>query len=284
MMIDDALLGCVAIDALYDDFDQWFREAFPPSGIPVEYVWLLTALFHDVGYAIQKAPDVDAVLFGMDKRVDLGTGKSTDVIPDYEISKRTDFWNSVDYCWHRRQLVTIFEHLTAPTITVDWAPNAFLGTDVPQSAFDAAMEESFMSPDSHGAASALLLLRSISNKYSPHLPTHVKTLVQKSMYVAAASIPMHDWHFRDLLSKQGVISVRSRRFPLASLLAFIDSIQDSRRVLEDLEVEAGGTIVARIAVDRIPPNKLAEKQAEARGVIDYIVQDGLKFRYPPEFA
>ncbi len=48
-------------------------------------------------------------------------------------------------------------------------------------------------------------------------------------------------------------------------------------------MEQDGTVVARIATERIPPDKLAEKQTEARGVVDFTVQDGLKFRYPPEF-
>lgn len=286
------LLGCVAINGLHQEFEEWFQAAFPPSGIPVEYVWLLTALFHDVGYAIQKGPDVDAVLFGMDRRVDLGTGKSSDVIPEYEMSKRMEFWNSIDYRWHRRQLVSMVEHLTTPAITSDWAPNVFLGQDVPESAFDSAMEDSFMSPESHGAASALLLLRAINKQYRGDLPAPTKALVQKSMYVAAVSIPVHDWQFRNFLSSRGVGSIRSRRFPLAVLLTYIDSIQDDRRefgnvfapdVLEDLNVEEDGTVVARIAVDRIPRDKLAGKQTEARGVVGYIVQDGLKFRYPPEF-
>jgi hypothetical protein len=286
------LLGCVAIDGLHEDFNLWFSEAFPPSGIPLEYVWLLTALFHDVGYVIQKGPDVDAVLFGMDKRVDFGTGRSSDVIPEYESSKRTEFWNSLEYRWHRRQVVSMFDHLTTAVITSDWAPNAFLSEDVPESAFDRAMEESFMSPHSHGAASALVLLRAISKMYASNLAAAARIVVQKSMHVAAVSIPLHDWYFRESLSRNGISALSSRRFPLACLLAYIDSIQEDRRefngvfapdVLEALEVSEDRTLVARIAADRIPTDTLAVKQTEARGLMEYVVQDGLKFRYPAEF-
>lgn len=85
---------------------------------------------------------------------------------------------------------------------------------------------------------------------------------------------------------EGITKIRTSRFPFASLLMFIDSIQEDRRgkaqdpdILTGLFVN-GHTVRAAMDLDLLTPEKRREKQREVRDVKDFLTEDLLQFEYP----
>jgi hypothetical protein len=288
------LLGCVVLDRLRDPIGGFFREAFPSTELYIEYVWLLAALYHDVGYLVQRGPELTATRYGIDISADIGSGERREALTDYEVRERNEYWQSGRYRSHRRQLVSLYEHLTQERIEGDWTAEGLLVYEVPAHPLDRALERNFMSADGHGAASCLRMLMEIEGRLTGvDMPLETRQFLTRHVYVAALAIPFHDWRFREALRREGELSISTRRFPIAALLMFIDSIQDDRRdpaslrfeerdALQDLEVR-GDTVEAIVDIGRVTPEVLPGKRVEAQGVTGFLTQDGVKFRYPAEF-
>ena len=282
------LLGVVVIDSMYANFAQYHRHAFRNSRFSTEYAWLLTAMYHDLGYLIQHAPSVDEALYG-DINV---AGERTNALPELELVRRQEQWQSVQGKIHRRQLVSLYDHLTQDEIRDGWTAVTLLAGEVPDHPLDRALSLNFMAPNTHGAAGALRMIREIESRLrSPSAPSETQQFVMPHVYLAALSIPFHDWRLRLALREEGIGALSTRRFPLASLLMFIDSIQDDRRdpmglkfeerdALQDIEV-VDGKIRAVVDMGRV--KSVEDKRTEARGVKSFLNEDGLKFEYPPEF-
>lgn len=288
------LLGCVAIDSLYDDLLAYFAEAFPRSEVSVEYIWLLTALYHDIGYLVQRGREVREQLYGVELGVDR-RGERRESLEDHEASERNEYWQSQPYRIHRKQLVSLYEHLTQESIGGDWTGETLLAADVPDHPLDRALTENFMSAQGHGAASGLRMVCEIERRMrGSNLTLAARQSLMKHVYVAALSIPFHDWRARELLREAGIETLSTRRFPVAALLMYIDSIQDDRRNPSSLAFEERDTLrnlnveeeVVKAEVDlaEVSPKVLGDKRVEAMGVMGLLGQDGLKFEYPPEFV
>jgi len=284
------LLGCLVMDGCPGSFEGFLAEAFPgTSGMSIEYVWLLVALYHDVGYLAQRGEEVMAMRFGAAAAVNLLTGEREAALAEHEIALRDRMWQQ--YALYRRTLTSLYDHLTQPTITSDWAPDTL--SPPRKHPLDEALRQSFASQESHGAASAFRLLADVS-EYVGKADSPDRPFLQKHAYLAALSVPFHDWHVRREMVKQGIYAVRTSRFPFAALLMFIDTLQDDRRepvavgpensdLLEGLVVE-DDTVSAVIDVGRLDPERLEKKRREAAGVLEFLNQDGLKVRYPKEFV
>lgn len=129
----------------------------------------------------------------------------------------------------------------------------------------------------------------------------VHSFLARHVYVAALSMIFHDWRVRREIVETGLVAVRSSRLPYATMLMFIDSIQDDRRekgspartmdILERLDV-AGGRVRAIINLENIGAGVdrrevaeyLSGKRVECQSVSNFIEADGLAFEFPQEFV
>lgn len=286
------LLGCSVIDSSYNHFSQFAQMVFPSTaGFCIEYVWLLTALFHDVGQAIRMTEDLQAAAYGSYNQIDSAgiidtqTGELRRQLPQDVLHMRASYWNCEDYRRCRNNIISLYEHLTQEGIENDWVADAFpLQTAHP---LDLAMTNSFFS-EGHGVASCMRLVMDISIEVCRGLGYSARQFLTRHIYLAGLSILFHDRSCRDTLRKQGIVRINTQRFPFAALLMFIDSIQDDRRepglgdcgpdILEDLTV-SGDTVEARIDDSLLTEEQLRSKRLEVEDVLAFLEQDGLRYRY-----
>lgn len=285
----DFLLGCLVIDDRYAKFQEFVRDAFPGTeGLSVEYVWLLVSLYHDVGYLTQRGGEVMEARFGVAAAMNVLTGEREAAIAEHDVALKEEFWRL--FAPHRKVLVSLFDHLVQEPLKGEWLPDTL---SMPaKHALDDALRESYVSDISHGAASAMRLITDVS-EFMTQAETADKPFLIKHVYLAALSIPFHDWHVRRELISAGINSIPTSRFPFAALLALIDSVQDSRRdlgrepassrdVLETVEIQ-GDEVSVVVETSRMSEEFLREKRKEVAGVLRFFVQDGLRFGYPKEF-
>lgn len=264
------LLGYVIIDRCYAHFESFIRSCFPgAAACSLEYTWLLTVVFHDVGYPIQRYEETSELIFGVPA-----------IDAEQAIAERKRAWQTPPYVTSRIQLVSLYEHLIQKEIASSWSADPFSLAPHP---LDSAFEKSFLERG-HGVASAMRMLAD----FFRNIPgsAAARQFLVRHIFLSGLSIPFHDWPVRAFLREQGISGIRTSRFPLAALLMFIDSIQEDRRgqtqapdVLLGVSCD-GQTIRSVMDLSLLPPDKLAEKRAEARDVKDFLEEDLLTFEYP----
>ena len=268
------LLGCLVIDRCAGVFDRFRATCFPSAaGWSTEYVWLLTVFFHDVGYPVQKYEQIHEMVFGV---------SPTD--GERLVAQRREAWDSPTYRVARSQMVSLYEHLAQGEILSDWRADPFPLAAHP---LDRAFERSFLR-SGHGVASGMRMLADLF-RHIPESPPHRQFLVPH-IFLAALSIPFHDWPVRECLRDEGISAISTGRFPFAGLLAFLDSIQEDRRehgqgpdILTRLSVR--GTVVeAHMNLDQLPAEKLPAKRREAAEIKSFLIEDALQFQYPEGLA
>ncbi len=268
------LLGCLVIDRCHAVFEQFQAACFPSAaGWSTEYVWLLTVLFHDVGYPVQKYEHIHKIVFGV-----------SPVDAERVVAQRGEAWESPTYRVARSQLVSLYEHLVQRDIHADWRADPF---PLPPHALDRAFERSFLR-SGHGVASCMRMLAELFHSV-PESARHRQFLVPH-VFLAALSIPFHDWPVRQCLRDEGIRAISTRRFPFAALLTFLDSIQEDRResvpgpdILTGLSIR-GALIEPRMDLARIPAEKLSAKKREIADIKSFLVEDALQFRYPADLG
>lgn len=263
------LIGCIVIDRAYEAFHRYRQLCCLPNDWSIEYTWLLTVLFHDVGYPIQRYGDTIELVLGV-----------TALTPDEIIAGLRRAWDLPTFRSARAQLVALYEYLTQPSITNAWSVDPF-----PQEAhrLDLAFEGAFLSK-AHGLASCMRMLADFYKSVPASFAHH--QYLTRHVFVAGLSIPFHDWPVRQSLRENGIGNISTSRFPFAALLMFLDSIQEDRRGMVQepdilIGVNVNGTNVsAELDLEKLTPARLEQKQREARDVKGFLVEDDLVFVYP----
>jgi hypothetical protein len=265
------LLGCIILDKCHTAFDEFKTASLHGAECSSEYVWLLTVLFHDVGYPIQKHDETNEIIYGV-----------PNIGIEQAVAERKDAWNSPTYRMSRAQLVSLFDYLSQPTISSVWTADPF---DLPAHSLDKALERSFFEKG-HGAASCMRMLADFFRNV-PGSPAQ-RQFLTRHIFLAGLSIPFHDWPVRKFLGELGITKLKTSRFPFASLLMFVDSIQEDRRgdaeapdILTGITV-SGNHVGAQIEMRLLTGEKLSKKKREVREVKDFLEEDLLFFNYPPE--
>lgn len=287
--IQTFLLGLTVLASAYGYFRDSLTSIFPSGGtdMSVEYVWLLTALFHDIGYTVQRIEDVDRLVYGPSTwEPEPSAVDAADVV-----AARSRHWDSPTYQDVRRQLVSLFSHCCNDDRTTDWLPEVLPTQSYNDTAFDKAAGASFLE-GGHGVAGALKLAADLGTQLL-RVADNQRPFLYRHLFLATLSIPFHDVHFRQRLYDQSVTSLPSARFAFAVLLAYLDSIQDDRRelptvrdtgdVLLAIRVDAG-VVRAEVAADRLTPDFLATKQVEAADLNAFWESDpALSYEYPEQY-
>lgn len=284
--LQNLLLGSIVINDCRDHFFRFLKSFFGDCDLLPEHVWNLTAIFHDVGYCVERKDEFDGEITGVRGDMDFSTGVVSG------ISEATQAM--INHLYHtgsdvhaRNQVVDLFNYLNSSTPPGSWRRNPRYTADHP---FRNAIEDNFMSA-CHGVHSAFRLLREVF-PLPGSIPDHIeRESAVVCAFLAAISIPFHDQRFRTALRKVGIGSVSTRRFPFAALLAFIDSIQDDRRepsvpdpskdILEGLEVD-NMKVSASLDLTRLTERQILKKRTEAADIIAFFEQDGLCYEFPKE--
>lgn len=265
------LLGCLVIDRCYSSFEQFRKDcSLTRTGFSIEYVWFLTVLFHDVGYPIEKYQETSEMIYGVPT-----------ITKEQAISERKVAWESPPYITSRAQLISLYDYLAQDTIDSAWSADPYPMQKTHP--LDVAFEKSFLG-QGHGVASCM---RMLADFYKSATTTKSeRQYLVRHVFLAGLSIPFHDWRVRKSLTEEGITRIKTSRFPFASLLMFVDSIQEDRRervqnpdILKGIKVNTH-TITPQIDLNLLSPEKLADKKQEAQTVKDFLEEDLLRFQYP----
>jgi len=266
------LLGLLILDHYKEDFSLYYKTVFPKyPGFSIEFLWLLTAIFHDVGYPIAKFEDLKEDIFGT---------------PITMLEKETaSVWDNEIYKENLKQLISLFKFsLSDKKHKIDWYPEVF-GSKDPH--LERIFRKSFS--DAHGVAGCFRFLVHIFYEAVQEEDQARKVFLVNHIYPAALSISLHDRIFRERLTEIGVTKIKLSRFPFAVLLGYLDSLQEDRRdrflCVESPELlqgfEYNGKVVASInegLAETYP--RLGKLKAECRDFINFVECDGIKFQYP----
>ena len=267
------LLGLVILARYRVEFTKYFRTVFPRyEDLSLEFAWLLTAIFHDVGYPVSRMDSFKHEVYG-----------TTMVAPEREVA---NVWADPAYVDNLRQLASLLRYAIDPeNHRRDWEPDAFPRND---SELEHAIRDSFHS--SHGVAGAFILMNDIVAEARTEKNDEKRVFWAKHVYTAALAIALHDRGFRGALAACGVKRMKLSRFPFAVLLSYLDSIQEDARDVylcperpEFLEgFDFNGKVLARVnsalakEMERLP-----KLRVECQDFGSFFDCDGLRFVYPP---
>jgi hypothetical protein len=276
--------GLKAILELQDEFKRFRQRTKLYWDVDPFHVWFLTALWHDVGYSIQKFDQIIEMSFGEGPEDD-----AADIL-------RQRFLERGVTQEALRKLSSLIAHLMkSPDVRTQWMephPQTKLGTHADQ--LRDAMCRNVMK--SHGAAGALRLYCDYIDDLNT-MDAGRRAILLQTVLLACASIPFHDWQFRAQVRELcGECKVHTTTLPYAALLSFVDSIQDDRRelgeikqaviILKQLLVRTPAVVTAEIDVAAIEDDDFLSKVIEAHDVLGLLNQTSgeLLFKYPTTFV
>jgi hypothetical protein len=211
------LAGCAVISRFYESFLIAHRRFCLGSErkMSIEYCWLLTAIFHDIGRPLEGGrPMLEAELEDEDILVSV-VGKDTR-------------WIKEKYSHARRILTSLGVFVaSSPTNDDEWDAGAV--PDAQDNALAAEWTNLYNRMSSHAAISAFDMLASIveqaravdERKNRPFVVTHATP--------AALAILLHDWRIWEDAKRWKLFPVNSGIIPMAALLIFIDTWDDFKR-------------------------------------------------------
>ncbi len=273
------LLAVLKLPAYFNTYRDLAKVHFNVDPLDV---WLLTAIWHDVGYGIEKINTViEDVMGEIGSDADLGGQARAEFLKASIVQEGLRSVSSL--------MCRLLDCRSARTA---WMPPGAKNRRSPrENQIEMALRNN-VTDRSHGAASALRLYAEYMPIVKKMGPENQKVLHQ-IILLACCSAPFHDWHFRQCVRERcGACSIPTDAMPFAGLLAFVDSIQDDRRdlpglkeavsFLETLVVEAPATISAIVNQEAVRPSSLLWKLVEARDVLASLRQrpDHIRFRYP----
>ena len=266
------LLGLLILNHYKNNFMGFYRNTFPRyKHLLLEFTWLLTSIFHDVGYPITKIDDLKEDIFGI-----------STISREREMS---NVWDDPIYKENLKQLISLFNYsVTGKKHKADWYPEVFGSTET---SLDKIFREIFY--DSHGVAGCFRFLVDIFSEARREKDQEKKIFLLNHIYPAALSIALHDIKFREKLPIIGIKKIKLSRFPFAVLLMYLDSLQEDRRdkylciEAPDLlgGLEFNGRILMKMDenVARDYP-RIGKLKAECRDFKEFVECDGIKFEYP----
>lgn len=211
------LAGCIVINRFYKTFLSAHKHYCVGSRrkMSIEYCWLLTAIFHNVG------------------RPQAGGGRMLEAeLEDEDIAVsvvgRQTRWVREEYSEARRILASLGVFIASgPAGDHEW--HAGLLPDDQELALAAEWTTLYDQMSSHGVISAFNMLASIveqaravnERKNRPFVVTHATP--------AALAILLHDWRIWDGARKWRLFPVDCGIFPIGALLIFMDTWDDFKR-------------------------------------------------------
>jgi hypothetical protein len=207
------LAGCPIINQFYDQFSRsaHIYAICPQDEFLVEYIWLLTALFHDIGRPKEALKDFVA-----------------QEIQDEEISitSKPSRWNQ-DHYQRARKILGSLGASMASGITGQWDGGVIDDEDGIN--LSAEWMRIYDRLDCHGMISACDFLADILGKLTAAGERKHRPFMISHAPLAALAVLLHDWRMWDHARKWKLIPVDIGKNPLAAILIYIDTWDDYKR-------------------------------------------------------
>lgn len=212
------LIGCVIIDKFYDKFTSYYKDIFPGAKkINVEYIWLLTSLFHDIGRVKQSA-HLLCMHNPKEENIEL-----TEKVEE-EMSK---VWGDSEYQLALGNVVELIKHCKMKKEKRQiFTGYAIQDTIDPK--ISGVLIESYNKRRSHGVISCFEIAADLLRKIKASKVNN-KTFLLYHIFPAVVSIALHDWHIWNELKELKIFPLRLENFPLGALLIYIDTWDDFKR-------------------------------------------------------
>jgi len=276
------MLGFMIIDKFYNRFDALAKKY--GDDIVLEFTWILTSLYHDIGYPILLQPSLICQTYGVERE------NNPALIDDSIKQDRQNFWDCSEYRFIVEVLNNLFSHITdnkREKWVVDGFPHLSQSTK-----FKDSVKISFVEEEAHGAAGALRLAL-LTNKHIKDIERNKdREFLYRHIMLASISILFHDSRVRDCFRKNSIEKIKAENFPFSLLLTYVDILQDDRRhstgsssrpdIFKDINITGGKTIVAKLeerALTEGIKKKLFEELKEA---LSFFIMNGLTFDIPGE--
>jgi len=231
------LAGCPIIDQFYEQFSQSaYKYAIcRKDEMCVEYTWLLTALFHDIGrpkeaikrFIAREVQDEEISVTGNPSR-----------------------WKQAHYQRAQKILGSVGAFMASEK-TGQWDGGSF--DDEEGVNLSAEWTTIYDRLDCHGMIGAYDFLADILGMMTAAGDRKHRRFMISHAPLAALSVLLHDWRMWEHAKKWKLIPVDIRRNPLAAILIYIDTWDDFKRrpgdpsiLIADYEVNSKG---ARVRVE-----------------------------------
>lgn len=240
------LIGCVIIDHFYDKFISYYKNILGAHKINIEYMWLITALFHDIGRIKQEAHRI----FLSDP------SRENPVINDGIEEEMRKRWKENEYIISLGNVVELVKQSSRSAGQRDLPFVGYALGGAIDSKIAYVFQENYNKRKSHGVIgcfdlSADLLRKMQATQYQnkPFLLYH--------MFPALVAIALHDWKLWKELAELKIFPINFHDFPLAALLIYIDTWDDYKRDQDDEKITindfsiAGNTVTVDLTWHKI---------------------------------
>lgn len=249
--INNLLLGFFVLGNIFEknERDQapekYIQQANGPARLlSWESLWFLTCVNHDPAYSAEHFWANYAYSIGIP-----GTA-TLEPIPEEAVEHLVEAWDTV-YKGARQDLSELYNNIRGK-----WDPPQLVQYDP---AFDRAMREAYWDgvKSSHSLISGLMLIIGCVQDRAAKSKHYDPSLALKACDIAALSMMFHDQHCRQVFASNNVQPIPFDVLPYASLLMFVDSLQDDRRDISVMDFHKHG-ILNSIVYDKSANEVVAE--------------------------
>lgn len=212
------LIGCIIIDRFYDKLLDYYKEILGTDKVDIEYIWLLTSLFHDIGRVKQ---DLYRIYLHDPSKDNLTLKEGL----SEELRKN---WQDETY---KNSLGNVVELIKQSCKRNSKRDKPFVGYALGGDIDDkiaGLLRESYNNLKSHGVISCFDLSSDLLGKMKA-AKFNSKTFLLYHIFPAVLSIAFHDWKIWKDLAELKIFPINIKNFPMASLLIFIDTWDDYKR-------------------------------------------------------
>lgn len=215
------MLGFMIIDKIYNKFETIVKKH--GDDIVLEFMWVLTSLYHDIGYPILLQKYFLCQIYGVEIE-----GKHK--LFDYQIKQNSQgIWETEEYCFVVRVLNDLFNHINNNKKS-KWIFDGF-PRRTHSTKFIENMKMLFVDKRSHGS-SGTLKLAVLAIKLIEELEENTdREYLYRHIMFTSISILFHDSEVRSCFKKNTIDKIKAESFPFSVLLTYVDILQDDRRDL-----------------------------------------------------
>jgi len=276
------MLGFMIIDKFYERFDALAKKI--GDDIILEFIWILTSLYHDIGYPVPLQQFLICQTYGLERE------SNSALINGCMKQNRQDVWNSQYYCLIIEVLNNLFGHITNNK-GEKWVFDGFphLGKSTK---FKNSMKTSFIEEGAHGTAGALRLALLTIKQIRGIEGNKDREFIYRHIMLASISILFHDLKVRNCFRKNSIKNIRAEDFPFSILLTYVDILQDDRRdltgsssrpdIFKDIKIANKKIIVATLEEEILVESIRKKLFEELKEALSFFVMKELVFAIPEE--
>jgi hypothetical protein len=210
------LAGCPVVNEFYDEFRKAHGRCciMNEKRLRVEYAWLLTAIFHDIGRPKEGA-----------QRFMVNTLDDEDM--EITVRGRKNRWTRKNYIAALRVAGSLGAFVVEGNVNMQWDGGSIDDEDA--SKFTAEWINIYDSMKSHAVISAFDFLGDILEKAGAVVERKHRSLIVTHAVPAALSILLHDWKIWPEMKQLKLVPVNALMLPMAALLVYIDTWDNYKR-------------------------------------------------------